>query len=242
MQRAAKLASLGEIISGIAHEIKNPLTGISCAVQVLQSEMSEDDDSRMVTGEILNHIKRLDTTVKALLNYARPKPPCLLSLKINDILDKAVFFVQPEANKQNVLIEAEIEDDIPDVMMDPDQMQQIFLNIIINAVQAMPEGGNLKIEISVKDYTKVEGEIAEMLACEKILAVTFEDTGVGIKREHMESIFDPFFTKKSKGTGLGLSISQRIVQEHGGEISVKSEVGKGSIFTVYLPIGQSGEQ
>ncbi len=242
MQRAAKLASLGEIISGIAHEIKNPLTGISCAVQVLQSEMSEDDEGRMVTSEILNHIRRLDTTVKALLNYARPKPPCLLSLKINDILEKAVFFVQPEANKQNVSIETEIEDDIPDVMMDPDQMQQIFLNLILNAVQAMPEGGNLKIEISVKDYTQVGGEIAGTLACEKILAVTFEDTGLGIKREHMESIFDPFFTKKSKGTGLGLSISQRIVQEHGGEISVKSEVGKGSIFTVYLPIGQSEEQ
>lgn len=237
MQRAAKLASLGEIISGIAHEIKNPLTGISCAVQVFQSEMSEDDSRKAVTTEILNHIKRLDRTVKDLLNYAKPKPPNFLPLKINDVLNKAVFFVYPEAKKQNVSISTSVEEEIPDVMMDPDQIQQVFLNLMINAVQAMPEGGTLKITTLKSDITKEEDcKIAELFPGEKAVIVRFEDTGKGIESEYLDSIFDPFFTKKSKGTGLGLAISRRIVHEHGGEIVVKSEVGKGSTFSICLPV------
>ena len=238
MQRAAKLASLGEIISGIAHEIKNPLTGISCAVQVFQSEMKEDDSRRAVTTEILDHIKRLDRTVKDLLNYAKPKPPSFMPLNVNDMLNKAVFFVYPEAKKKNVIIDSIVEGDVPDVMMDPDQIQQVFLNMIINAVQAMPDGGELKISVSEADLynEEIDGRLKELFPGEKAVSIRFEDTGKGIDQAYMDSIFDPFFTKKSKGTGLGLAISQRIVQEHGGEIAVKSEVNKGSVFTIYLPV------
>ncbi len=238
MQRAAKLASLGEIISGIAHEIKNPLTGISCAVQVFQSEMDEDDGRRAVTTEILNHVKRLDRTVKDLLNYAKPKPPSFMPLNVRDVLDKAVFFVYPEAKKQNVTIDASMEGEVSDVMMDPDQIQQVFLNLIINAVQAMPDGGKLKIIISEADLNTddVDGRLQELLPGGRAVSMKFEDTGKGIDQDYMDSIFDPFFTKKSKGTGLGLAISQRIVQEHGGEITVTSEMNTGSIFTIYLPV------
>ena len=238
MQRAAKLASLGEIISGIAHEIKNPLTGISCAVQVFQSEMNEDDNRRAVTTEILNHINRLDRTVKDLLNYAKPKPPNFIPLNVNDILDKAVFFVYPEAKKKNVIVDTMVEGEVSDVMMDPDQIQQVFLNLIINAVQAMPDGGKLKISVSEADLNKeeIDGRLTELFPGGRAVSVRFEDTGKGIDQEYMDRIFDPFFTKKSKGTGLGLAISQRIVQEHGGEIAVKSEVNKGSVFTIYLPV------
>lgn len=240
MQRAAKLASLGEIISGIAHEIKNPLAGISCAVQVIQSEMSEDDSKKQVTAEILHHIKRLDRTVKDLLNYARPKPPQFLPMKIDDVLSKAIFFVYPEAKKHNVAIETDIEGEVSDVMMDPDQMQQVFLNLIINAIQAMPGGGELKIVVSEaeKDKEGINDSIKERLSGEKMLTVSFKDTGTGIENEYIESIFDPFFTRKSKGTGLGLAISHRIIQEHGGEITVSSEAGKGSEFDIYLPVTQ----
>ncbi len=238
MQRAAKLASLGEIISGIAHEIKNPLTGISCAVQVIQSEMKEDDSNRDITTEILNHIKRLDTTVKDLLNYAKPKPPNFLPLKVNDVLEKAIFFVYPEAKKHNVVINMEIENNIPDVMMDSDQMQQVFLNLLINAIQAMPDGGELKIIISEseKDIHEIDDNIKEQLAGDEMLIIRFRDTGKGIGSDDIESVFDPFFTRKSKGTGLGLAISQRIIQEHGGGITVSSQDGKGSEFAMYLPV------
>ncbi len=242
MQRAAKLASLGEIISGIAHEIKNPLTGISCAVQVLQLEMAGDDSKREVTTEILNHIRRLDRTVKDLLNYAKPKPPSFSPHQLEDILNKAVFFVYPEAKKHNVKIDTDLMGEVPDVMMDSDQMQQVFLNLMINAVQAMLHGGALKITISKTDREMPENDkIMELLPAEGAVKIDFTDTGKGIDAEYLDTIFDPFFTKKSKGTGLGLAISRRIVQEHGGEIVVKSGVGTGSKFTIYLPVMRGGK-
>ena len=236
MEKAAKLASLGEIMSGIAHEIKNPLTGISCAVQVFHSELGEDDGKRAITSEILNQVKRLDMIVKDLLSYAKPKPPRFLSSRINDVIEKALFFVYPEAKKQNIFISTDIANNLSHIMMDPDQMQQVLLNITINAIQAMPTGGMLKISVSEKNSTELAVAKQMLFNSDKILVIVFQDTGKGIPPEDMESIFEPFFTKKSKGTGLGLSISQRIVQEHGGEIAVSSESGKGSVFTIYLPV------
>jgi signal transduction histidine kinase len=237
LQRAAQLASLGEIISGIAHEIKNPLAGISCAVQVIQSELEQGDSRRVVTSEILDHIKRLDNIVKSLLNYAKPKPPRFMNVKINDVIDKAVFFVYPEAKKHKVTIDTSVEDEIPEIMMDSDQMQQVFLNLMINAVQAMPDGGNLKIVASEsdKDNMEFDEKTRSNFQGERAVKISFKDSGHGIDPETQKSIFDPFITKKSKGTGLGLSISQRIVQEHGGDIIVNSEVDNGTTFTVYLP-------
>ncbi len=239
MQRAAKLASLGEIISGIAHEIKNPLTGISCAVQAIQSEMAKDDPKKEITAEILNHIKRLDRTVKDLLNYARPRRPHFMPLKINDIIDKAVFFVYPEAKKQNVVLETENIGEIPDVMVDPDQMQQVFLNLMINAVQAMPNGGKLKVTTLISEKNGgTDRDDFQGQSGRDVIVIRFEDSGRGIESDYLESIFEPFFTKKSKGTGLGLAISRRIAQEHGGDITVKSEAGKGSVFILFLPTAE----
>lgn len=242
IQRAAKLASLGEIISGIAHEIKNPLTGISCAVQIIQSEMRESDPNREITVEILDQIRRLDRIVKDLLNYARPKPLSFIPYNMQDIMEKSLLFVYPEASRQNVTISTSVAEDIPDVMMDPDQMQQVFLNLMINAVQAMPSGGNLVISICVADRREIWENKKNSIESDRILVVSFEDTGGGIEKEHMENIFDPFFTRKTKGTGLGLSISQRIVQEHGGDIVVRSEVGRGSTFSVLLPVTQNARK
>jgi signal transduction histidine kinase len=237
VQKSAKLASLGEIISGIAHEIKNPLAGISCAVQVFHSELDKKDSRRELTADILNHIRRLDGIVKGLLNYAKPKPPAFLPGKVSDVLDKAIFFIYPEAKKQHVSIETSVQDGLPDAMMDPDQIQQVFLNLMINAVQAMPEGGELKITLckSEKELTVAHSGITEEMMARTFVRVSFQDSGKGIESDFLKNIFTPFFTKKSKGTGLGLSISKRIVQEHGGEITVSSEIGKGSVFNVYIP-------
>ncbi|MEW6740134.1 MAG: ATP-binding protein [Nitrospirota bacterium] len=236
MERAAKLASLGEIISGIAHEIKNPLAGISCAVQVFNSELSDDDSRKPVITEVLNQVNRLDRIVKDLLSYAKPKPPMFVPSRISEILEKTLFFVYPEAKKQSIVIDNQVGSEIPEILMDPDQVQQVFLNITINAIHAMPNGGILTISASKKDRQEVQGEIKKPLQDEKFIAVKFHDTGKGISPEDLTYIFEPFFTKKTKGTGLGLSISRKIIQEHGGEIIVESEVGKGSLFTVYLPI------
>ena len=236
MERAAKLASLGEIISGIAHEIKNPLTGISCAVQVFNSELSDDDSRKPVITEVLNQVKRLDRIVKDLLSYAKPKPLQFVLSGINDVLEKTLFFVYSKAKNQHIAIENQVGKEIPDILMDSDQMHQVFLNIIINAIQSMPNGGVLTISASRKSRQEVEDKINKTIQCDKVLIVKIQDTGKGISSEDLPYIFEPFFTRKTQGTGLGLPISRKIVQEHGGEITVESEVGKGSAFTVYLPM------
>ncbi|MBI4843211.1 MAG: HAMP domain-containing protein [Nitrospirae bacterium] len=236
MERAAKLATIGEVVAGIAHEIKNPLTGISCAVQLLQVDMSEDDKNRDVTEKILSQVKRLDRTVKDLLSYAKPKAAKFLPANIGEVIDRAVFLVYPEAKKLNVKINATVAQDLPDIVMDTDQMQQVALNLMINALQAMPEGGILNVSVYQKKYNEVRDELKSPLNCENVLVMSFEDTGKGISQEDMEYIFEPFFTRKSKGSGLGLSITQKIVREHGGVITCRSALGKGSFFTIYLPI------
>ncbi len=236
IEKAAKLASLGEIISGIAHEIKNPLAGISCAIQVLQSELDKSDSTRTVSTEILNQLKSLDKVVKDLLRYAKPKPPEFLPCKIQDVLQKASFFVYPEAKKHKVVIKTEIEKDIPEIMIDPDQIQQVFLNLMINAVQAMSKGGTLTVSIFQKRLQRIENKIKEPIKSDRAVVIRFQDTGKGISSDDISNIFEPFFTDKSKGTGLGLPISRKIARDHGGDITCNSELGRGSLFTVYLPI------
>lgn len=239
MERAAKLASLGEIISGIAHEIKNPLAGISCAVQVFNSELANDDSRKPVITEVLNQVKRLDRIVKDLLSYAKPKTPVFVPSKIQDVLEKTLFFVYSKAKNQHIAIDNQVSKELPDILMDPDQMQQVFMNIIINAIQSMPNGGILTISVSRKSRQEVEDSIKRPIQGDPILTIRIQDTGSGISPEDLPYIFEPFFTKKTKGTGLGLSISRKIVQDHGGDITVESEVGKGSAFTVYLPMRSS---
>lgn len=241
MQRAAKLASIGEVASGIAHEIKNPLTGISCAVQMLQSDLKEDDSRRETTMEILSNIKRLDRIVQNLLNYAKPKIPRFLPYRIDNILDKANFFVYPRAKKQGIEIETDICDEIPAVLMDADQMQQVFLNLMINALQEMHAGGKLRISICTAKYDDIKGRLRRPMDTEEVLIVSFADTGSGINPEDISNLFEPFFTKKTQGTGLGLSISSGIIKTHKGEIGVESELGKGSVFTIYLPVKTNEE-
>lgn len=239
MERAAKLASLGEIISGIAHEIKNPLTGISCAVQVFNSELSDGDSRKPVITEVLNQVKRLDRIVNDLLRYAKPKTPVFAPSKIQEVLEKTLFFVYPKAKNQHIAIENQVGKELPEILMDTDQMHQVFLNIIINAIQSMPDGGILTISASGKSRQEVGDKINKTIQCDKVLIVKIQDTGKGISSEDLPYLFEPFFTRKAQGTGLGLSISRKIVQEHGGEITVESEVGRGSAFTVYLPMRSS---
>ena len=236
IEKASKLASLGEIISSIAHEIKNPLTGINCAVQLVYNNLREDNTQKPVVAEVLNQIGRLDRFVKDLLSYAKPTPLQFVPFQIKESLKIVLFFVHSEAKKKHIEINTFSEDNIPGILMDPNQMQQVFLNIIINAMDSMPQGGTLTISVAVKDYREVSGKIKEPAIADKWLAVSFEDNGTGISQDDIEHIFEPFYSKKTKGTGLGLSISQKIVHNHRGEIFVDSTPGKGTLFTVYLPV------
>src|SRR4030043_77806 len=229
IQRADRMASIGELASGIAHEIRNPLAGIQGAIQILAEGFPEDDARRRVTDEIQKQIYKLERLVKDLLNYAKPVPTNYLPTDMNQLGDKVLtFFMMQRGKPENVEIEKKFSP-LPKTLIDPNSMEQAFLNIILNAQQAMPKGGNFTVSTALLPPRKDDGtEIQEV-------QVIFEDTGVGISKENLPKIFNPFFSTRSDGTGLGLSITKNIIEEHGGRIEVESQVNMGTKFIITLP-------
>jgi two-component system, NtrC family, sensor kinase len=221
--RSEKLASIGKLAAGVAHEINNPLTGILTNASLLLEDLNDDDTKKDDAQVIVNETIRCREIVKRLLDFARQTKPQKSLTNINNLIDNIVLLVRNQASFRNVNIERKLADNIPEIMTDKDQIQQVFINFILNASDAMPNGGEIKISSRVIE----NGEYVE---------VRFMDTGLGISEENKHKIFDPFFTTKDNGTGLGLSISYGIVEQHGGTINVESEIGKGTTFIVLLPI------
>ncbi|MFO7982458.1 MAG: ATP-binding protein [Desulfuromonadales bacterium] len=224
MERADRLASVGEMATGLAHEIKNPLAGISGAISVLAAEFPDDDERRQVVDEVLEQIKRLDKTVTDLLYFGRPGTPELAFADINDLADKTLFLISQHPEARNVHRVKELTRDLPLACVDPKQVQQVFLNIFINAIQAMKEGGTLSV-----------GTDRYQLGEREMIRIRIADSGDGIPQEKLEKIFTPFFTTKTQGTGLGLAICKRLVEEQGGGIQVESRQGEGTTFAIDLP-------
>ncbi len=225
MAQAEKLASVGELATCLAHEIKNPLAGISCAIEVLMDEYDDEHPNTVVFNEILEQVHRLDKTVKDILDFAKPGELTHSMVNINTIVEKTARFLMPRAKAGNVIIKTMLDGSIPETMADEKKIQEVFFNLTFNAIQAMPDGGKLSI------YTRLREESSP-----NFIEISFEDTGEGIKQENIGRIFKPFFTTHHKGTGLGLYISKRVVEFHGGNIYVKSIPGEGSTFTVKLPV------
>ena len=219
--RAGKLASLGELAAGLAHELKNPLSGISAATQVLYDQFPESDPRREIMLEMNAQVTRLNKTLNDLLSFAKPKPPQLTPVTVNDIVHNVILLIQAQAAQHQVEIQENYTANLPPVNLDAEQFKQVLLNLMLNAFQAMEHGGTLTVG------TKLAGKYT--------LAITIQDTGKGIASENLEKIFIPFFTTRAKGTGLGLTVSKKIVELHNGEIGVQSELGKGTVFTIYLP-------
>ncbi len=223
MERADRLASVGEMAAGIAHEIKNPLTGIAAAITIIRDDFPPSDPRMEIINEILEQIKRLDKTVNDLLFFGKPTLPEPACVGLNTLLKKTLMFASQHRGGKNVEKRLELSDDLPPVYVDAKQIQQVFLNLILNALQAMRDGGVLTITSSVLER---DGE--------KWVRASVADTGPGIPSPILEKIFTPFFTTKAQGTGLGLAICHKLVAQHGGELFVESEDGKGTIFTVEL--------
>lgn len=230
MKRADRLASIGEMAAGIAHEIKNPLAGIAGVIQVLKKDISVDDPKRAVLDEVLSQVERMDKAVRNLLSFARPPEPKMTMVDINDLIAKLLDFLAPQFAKNGITAERRLTTGLPWLVVDPDLMQQALLNISLNAIKAMPSGGKFVIETRAEDVRKDgTGNIK----------IIFSDTGEGIAPENLGRIFSPFFTTRQQGTGLGLSITQRIVEQHNGEISVSSTPGRGAVFTINLPFSKN---
>jgi hypothetical protein len=227
MERADRLASVGEMATGIAHEIKNPLAGISGAISVLADDFAADDPRREVVGQVLEQIGRLDKTATDLLYFGRPGTPEFNFVDVNSLVKKTLFFVSQHPEARNIHRIKELTRDLPPVWVDEKQIQQVLFNIIINAIQAMPDGGTLSIQTDVQN----RGE-------RTLVRVLVMDTGKGIPEAELENIFVPFHTTKNQGTGLGLPICRRLLEQHGGNIRVQSRVDEGTTFIIELPVAK----
>ncbi|MHB8091959.1 MAG: two-component system sensor histidine kinase NtrB [Syntrophales bacterium] len=228
MKRASQMAMIGEIASGIAHEIKNPLACISAALQVIEGDLEEKNEHKMVIREVVNQVKRLDGTVKKILEFAKPVSAEKKLTAIDEVLQETLLLISQFANQKSIEVNVSGGEGIKKVYGDGKALRQVFLNICLNAIEAMQEKGVLDIAVAMT-YRERAGGAGEYVE------VMIRDTGSGIAEENLVEIFDPFFTTKKSGTGLGLSISAQIVEEHGGFIEVESEVGEGTTFEVYLP-------
>lgn len=220
LAQSEKLTSLARISAGLAHEIGNPLTSISSYVQILK-EMDLGEFGNEALDIISKHILRISEIIRNISNFAKPSKGELMPTDVREVLDSSLGLVKFDKRMKNIKVEIKFEE-IPKVLVDPHQLNQVFINIILNAADAMPEGGTLTIETKRLNQEMVE--------------ISFTDTGIGIPSENMPYIFDPFFTTKEKGTGFGLSVSYSIIKNFGGDILVESEVGKGSTFRIRLPV------
>ena len=221
-----KMASLGKLAAGIAHEINNPLGGILIYSSLMKEELDGADSRRQDLEKIVQEATRCKDIVKSLLEFSRQTEPKMEPTDINKAITDGLFFLENQALFHNIKIVKSLSPVPPMVRGNPGQLKQVFMNIIVNAAEAMPGGGTLTIKTAPSDD-------------QKAVSIDFVDTGEGIPQENLTRIFDPFFTTKElgKGTGLGLSTSYGIIDEHGGRIDVKSQVGKGTTFRIELPAG-----
>lgn len=225
-----KLASLGKLGAGVAHELNNPLTSILLNSYLLLENESMNEASRQNLQLIIDETKRCSSIVSGLLEFARQTPPERVPVDINRVIESTMLLMDTHALMSRVRIVTDLKDDLPPLMVDVNKIKQVFTNIIMNAMDAMPDGGTLTIQSRIsEDQGRVE--------------IEFRDTGKGIPEEHIKKIFDPFFTTKgTKGTGLGLAISYGIIEQHGGSIQVRSMVGQGTAILISIPTAGSVEK
>jgi len=225
-----KMAAIGKLTAGIAHELNNPLNNISITVEALIDEFDDwsKEDKLKMLNTVVSQVDRAGATVANLLDFTRRDESSFEEISINDIINRTLSFIGNEINLHDVKLDLDMEDNLPRVMGNARNLQQVFLNLFLNAIQAMPDGGKLRARSYVESGA---------------VKIDVSDNGVGIPPENMDKIFDPFFTTKEvgKGTGLGLSVSYGIIKKHHGELEVRSEMGDGTTFTVTLPASGSGD-
>ncbi|MDI6808545.1 MAG: ATP-binding protein [Candidatus Eisenbacteria bacterium] len=241
LRRTEKLASLGELSAGVAHEIRNPLAGIATSAQVLKSKFEEDDKRTKFIDIILEEVERLDKIVERVLLFAKPVAPSLSFTDLRESIERVLALSGDLIRSNGISVVKQYEEPIPMVYIDQDQMVQVIHNLVTNALHSMPQGGTLTFRLlSLKKagpHRRRKGDLESIrLQPKEFLRLEIIDTGCGIPKEIVDRLFDPFFTTRPEGTGLGLSISQSIIREHGGTIAVSSEEGRGTVATVELPL------
>jgi len=230
MQWAEQLFLLGELSGGLAHEIKNPLAGVKASLDVISADEHLPAEDRDILQKSIEQIKRIETLIKNLLNFARPPKPQFMSVDVNSVLNTTITMAQrlplfSDNNGQPIRIVRLLDRRVFEVTADPFQLQQVFMNLLINAGEAMPRGGTVTVRTSINPLAQT-------------VNITVTDSGEGMDPGLVEKIFQPFYTTKSKGTGLGLSITKRLIEQHGGSIRVMNNRDRGVSFSVTLPAKQ----
>lgn len=218
LRRLDRLANLGTLSAGIAHEIRNGLTAIKTFVELM---LQKSDDKELATT-VEKELKRIDSMVSQMLRFAAPRPHAFSAIHIHNLMETSLRLLQHQVSAKMISMKREFTPASDAVLGDDGQLQQVFMNLLMNAVEAMGTNGTLTVRTEM-DYGK------------KLFRIHIQDNGAGISRQNRAHLFEPFFTTKKNGTGLGLAISRRIVHDHHGKIEIQSEAGKGSTFTVSLP-------
>jgi PAS domain S-box-containing protein len=246
-RRRDRLASLGELSAGVAHEIRNPLTGIATSAQILRRRLESGDTRAQFVDLILEESARLERIVEGLLQFARPAAPQLQRQSILPALDKALTLVHELAVRQDVLLHVERAAEVPPIFVDHDQLLQVVLNVLMNALQALAKGGEIRVSLKparkraatrsaigrrANDRLEPPGEMPLL----DVVEIRVQDNGPGLPAADLARVFDPFYTTRAQGTGLGLSICQSIIREHGGTITIESVVGQGTAVIIDLPV------
>ncbi len=233
LRQSEKLAIVGQLASGLAHDIGTPLNIISGRAELIRRRLEEKEEAQKNLNIIVQQTEKITKIIQQLLGFVRKKWPEQKQLNVGFLLETTLELFDYLIRKQGVKVVKDVVSPLPPVMGDMDQLNQVFSNLFLNAIQAMPQGGTLRLSASQKRISKEGLNEGKRFYIE----VGIEDTGVGMRKDVLMKIFDPFFTTKEedKGTGLGLTVSQGIVEDHDGWIDVESEIGKGSVFKVYLP-------
>lgn len=222
MEKAEHLASIGELAAGLAHEIKNPIAGMKGALEIINQKTNSTDPKKEIFTEMLVQIDRINDVIHDLLSYAKPKEMSISLVDPDEAIQNVIKFAKTQISNKKIDIRFKGLENGTLAHIDSDKIQEVVLNLILNSISAIEEKGLIKIEL----YQKGKNE----------LEILFSDNGLGIKKEHLPQIFNPFFTTRSKGTGLGLSICKKIIEAHKGSIKVKSKKKEGTAFTIQLPV------
>jgi two-component system NtrC family sensor kinase len=231
--QSEKLAATGKLAASIAHELNNPLQAVQSCVYLVADQTDPDDPNRQYLDIAREELDRMARIVGRMVDFYRPSDEGRIPTDVNALLENVVALVRKRLQQGGIEVDLELVPDLPLIIATGDHLKQVFLNVIINALEAMPQGGRLEMvtrRVSERDARRKAPADAGFVEIE------FADTGVGIPAEHLNNIFDPFYTTKSKGMGLGLSVSYGIVERHGGQIQVESKVGEGTTFLVRLPV------
>jgi signal transduction histidine kinase len=235
MYRADRLATLGQLAAGAAHEIRNPLTSIRSTIQYLRKNLKESKESTLVSG-LIDEVDRINGIIEGLLSFSKPAKPEIKTVNLELLLKQTLILVETTARKQKVDISLDYDSEQSSLKADPALLKQVFLNVIMNSLEAIGENGNVQVRV---DFIRKGGRFAPQ--SDSYYFISFQDSGPGIPRANMDHIFDPFFTTKKEGTGLGLSISYRIIHQHNGDIEVEStsenrdRENHGTKVTITLP-------